>query len=496
MSLSAIDLPTNKSATIVDDDRRKIRQSEKGLILSVIIQNANNSSYDLTGKTIQFNEMKDGGKVVIDDGNGPGSGKITITDAQAGEFDYTLQAQVYAESGTCWFAIIDGDEVIDTTKNFYFDVEPSATINIDNDNYVSEMEAQLNNLKAVIQRVGDKLNEMTTTAGNTVQAAVDNATSGLNEMTAKLNDYTERYNSLQAAWDQELKNAQDAADAEQASIQSTADNQQKTIQDANDKARIAAIDAINDTFNKKLAALQQDYANWQTSTTANYQKQVDAILAQVQGNGTEVANVQKQVDETAAKMQDLNKQFSNVDFTQFLKPSALDNYYTKAEVDGKLSSTGKVKTVNHANPDDSGNIQIDTGVTRFNGQTGDVTFKVVHDDYDSPQAAFDASKTEDGIHIYDPDNGPASSVVDGETITVTKNHDAIAQLQQELGSLQGIVNGKADETNVSNLQSMITGLSTKVDSLQQNSHKIVPITQADYDALSTKDPNTIYAIGG
>jgi hypothetical protein len=43
---------------------------------------------------------------------------------------------------------------------------------------------------------------------------------------------------------------------------------------------------------------------------------------------------------------------------------------------------------------------------------------------------------------------------------------------------------------------MITGLSTKVDSLQQNSHNIVPITQADYDALSTKDPNTIYAIGG
>ena len=58
------------------------------------------------------------------------------------------------------------------------------------------------------------------------------------------------------------------------------------------------------------------------------------------------------------------------------------------------------------------------------------------------------------------------------------------------------ISGKADKTDVSNLQSMITGLSTKVDSLQQNSLKIVPITQADYDALSTKDPNTIYAIGG
>ena len=55
---------------------------------------------------------------------------------------------------------------------------------------------------------------------------------------------------------------------------------------------------------------------------------------------------------------------------------------------------------------------------------------------------------------------------------------------------------QANKTDVSNLQSMITGLSTKVDSLQQNSLKIVPITQADYDNLSTKDPNTIYAIGG
>ena len=58
------------------------------------------------------------------------------------------------------------------------------------------------------------------------------------------------------------------------------------------------------------------------------------------------------------------------------------------------------------------------------------------------------------------------------------------------------ISGKADKTDVTNLQSMITGLSTKVDSLQQSSLKIVPITQADYDALSTKDPNTIYAIGG
>jgi hypothetical protein len=77
----------------------------------------------------------------------------------------------------------------------------------------------------------------------------------------------------------------------------------------------------------------------------------------------------------------------------------------------------------------------------------------------------------------------------------------------DITNLQNVVNGKANSTDVSNLQSMITGLSTKVDSavaklqgqiteIQQNSLKIVPITQTDYDALSTKDPNTIYAIGG
>lgn len=175
---------------------------------------------------------------------------------------------------------------------------------------------------------------------------------------------------------------------------------------------------------------------------------------------------------------------------------SLDNYYTKAEVDGKLSSTGKVKTVNHANPDDSGNIQIDTGVTRFNGQTGDVTFKVVHDDYDSPQAAFDASKTEDGIHIYDPDNGPTSAVVDGETITVSKNHDDIVQLQQQQGDLQGTVNGKADKSDVTTLQARVTSQETEIADLKKNSLKIVACTQEEYDALEDKDPDIIYAIGG
>ena len=59
----------------------------------------------------------------------------------------------------------------------------------------------------------------------------------------------------------------------------------------------------------------------------------------------------------------------------------------------------------------------------------------------------------------------------------------------DITNLQNVVNGKANSTDITNLQNQVTAL-------QQNSHKIMPITQADYDNLSTKDPNTIYAIGG
>jgi uncharacterized protein (DUF342 family) len=72
---------------------------------------------------------------------------------------------------------------------------------------------------------------------------------------------------------------------------------------------------------------------------------------------------------------------------------------------------------------------------------------------------------------------------------------------------------QADKTDVSNLQSMITGLSTKVDSAvaklqsqiqaQQTAVSNIQtgymknptvISQADYDNLATKDPNTLYEI--
>lgn len=359
MSLEDITLPTNKSETRVSNNRRTIRSGEKGLSIKVTLVDANDQPYDLSAFTLEFNEIKDQGKIVFDSGSGDNSGSFNVVDAKGGVFTYTLAPQVYSASGRAWFVIKQDDTIIDTTKDFYFDVLQDATIHIDNDNYVSSMEAELDAFKAMTQKeqqnadaliksLTDQMNEAIAD-GNTKEAdaladaksklqALQDATGKLNDdWTAELNTQKQNFTTLQSQWDSELQSIQAKANTDTDS----------------------AVKAINDRYTNDFAKLQSDFTNWQTSTTQNYQKQVDAILAKVQQEGTEVADVQKQVDAAVTKMQDLNKQFSNIDFTQFLKPSALDNYYTKPEVDSKLSTTGAVKTVDKIQPDSSGNVQTD-----------------------------------------------------------------------------------------------------------------------------------------
>ncbi|MBU5980033.1 BppU family phage baseplate upper protein [Lactobacillus helveticus] len=605
MSLAPITLTTDKSTAVIENTHRKLRQDESGLSITITVLNEDNTAYDLTGKNLVFCENKQNNKIIIDNGKGDNAGKFyrnSDNDAK-GIFTYVLQEDVYAASGKAWFEITDGTTV-DSTKNFYFDVEKDADISISNNDYIGSLKALETAMAGTQSKITSDLADMEaqitkqiadTKAANEgeITQALKNLTDQTTAALSNVDEYTKKLTALQSQWDSELQSIKNKANTDTDS----------------------AVKAINDKYTNDFAKLKSDFANWQTSTTQNYQKQVDNILAKVQENGTEVADVQKQVDDAVAKMQTLTQQFSKIDFTQYAhkdevnalmgqkitfvrcdspqaaadassKPAAdgsivlgiydmndepsqvvvgdqkiniewLYNHltglqaqvsglsslqsqvnglsglqaqvsglsslqslingkadsatvYTKTQVDQLISTASKVKTVNHASPDESGNIQIDTGVTRFNGQTGDITFKVVHDNYDSPQKAFDASKTEDGIHIYDPDHGPTSAVVDGETITVSKNHDAIVQLQQQCGSLQGIVNGKADKADVASLQNTVNGKADKtdvanlqnqikaqqvaIDSLKQSSLKIVPITKADYDKLSTKDPNTLYEI--
>lgn len=349
MSLAPITLTTDKSTAVIDNAHRKLRQDESGLSITVTVLNEDNTAYDLTGKNLVFCENKQSNKVIVDNGKGDNSGKFNRNSDNdtKGIFTYVLQEDVYAASGMAWFEITDGNTV-DSTKNFYFDVERDTSVSLSNNDYIGSLKALETAMAGAQNKVTGDLADMeaqiTKQIADTKTASESEITQAIKKLTdqttaalSNVDEYTQKLNTLQSQWDSELQSIKTKASTDTDS----------------------AVKAINDRYTNDFAKLQSDFTSWQTSTVQNYQKQVDAILAQVKGDGTEVANLQKQVDETAAKMQDLNKQFSNIDFTQFLKPSALDNYYTKAEVDGKLSSTGAVKTVDKIQPDSSGNVQTD-----------------------------------------------------------------------------------------------------------------------------------------
>ena len=535
MSLAPITLTTDKSTAVIDNAHRRLRQDESGLSITVTVLNEDNVAYDLTGKSLVFCENKQNNKIIVDNGKGDNAGKFNRNSDNdtKGVFTYVLQEDVYTAPGKAWFEITDGTTV-DSTKDFYFDVEKDADINISNNDYVGSLKALETAMAGAQDKITSDIADMEAQitkkiadakAANEgeITQALKNLTDQTTVALSNADEYTKKLATLQSQWDSELQSIKNKTNADTDS----------------------AVKAINDRYTNDFNKIKSDFANWQTSTTQKYQKQVDGILAQVQKNGTEVADVQKQVNDTVAKMQALTQHFSKIDFTQFIKPSDLGNYYTKKEVNDRLASagkvktvnhaspddfgniqidmgvthyndqTGKVKTVNHASPDDSGNIQIDTsgkvktvnhaspdgsgnitipagGVTSFNGKKGDITFKVVHDNYDSPQTAFDASKIEDGIHVYSPDNGPTSAVVDGETITVSKNHDAIVQLQQQFGSLQGTVNGKDNASDITNLSGRIDTNQSNITQLQQQSASLqgivngnsANITQAQKDIIA------------
>lgn len=186
--------------------------------------------------------------------------------------------------------------------------------------------------------------------------------------------------------------------------------------------------------------------------------------------------------------------------------------YTNTQIDQKISEGGKVRTVNRVQPDGSGDVTIDTGVTSFNGQKGDINFSVIHKDYASPQDAYNASAKQDGIHIYDPDDGPQSAVIGDETITVSSNHDAIINLQAQNGDLSrriDAVDSKAtDATNLakSNLEEINALKETKPDMSGyvtqeefQNATLGFKISQADYNKLPSEQKQkdrVVYLING
>lgn len=437
MAIPDLVLNTDKSSSNINNSKITIRQSERGLVLTATIKAKDGTNYDLSNKTVQFADSKDGQKLVLDE-------NVQVDSSKPGVIHYTLHKEVYSASGTAWFEIITNQgDVIDTTQNFYIDVLADTQINVANDNYISSLNGLIAHVKIAgdkaTETINDLVNQLTTDVNSKKQEA-DNVSAQLTkkfddkmaDLNNQLSSYQTKYNQLSNDWATELQTI---------SNQATSD--------------------INAKYAQKLVDLQNDYNSWKAKTVADFNATVDPIKKSIEQNATDVASVTKSVQDTVAQMNTLKQEFDKVDFTKFVTGEQIKNYYTKTEVNNivadlnaKIATAGTVKTVDNIQPDSNGNIQTDHYTK---SQTDDkLGQKITFVKCDSPQAAHDASTkpAADGsivLGIYDMNDEPSQAVVGEQKINIEWLYNHLNDLSTQvsgLSSLQSLIAGKADSATV------------------------------------------------
>lgn len=348
MSLAQITLTTNKTVSNVGDYVRKIGQDERGQVLPVIVVDATGTPYDLSDKKIVFSESKDSGKYVVDDGKDSRSGKFTLTDAKNGKFSYTLQEQVYPESGTAWFDIVSADgTVLDTTVSFRFVVIPAPTLHVNDDNYSSTLEALQAHYQGVIKNtetqtqnlinsLTDKINRAISNGQNDVANELSDARAKLQQITTDANNLKNSWNAefetekqnftdLQNQWKAQTAKINQDANSQIQAINDNAAQQLKNNQSANDAAikevngqRDAAINQANTNFQNELNKLQQDYNAWKAEKLADFTKSLQSLTDQINTDQADLTNFNKQLSDTKTELANMAKQLDSIDFARFV----------------------------------------------------------------------------------------------------------------------------------------------------------------------------------
>lgn len=348
MSLGQITLTTNKTVSNVGDYVRKIGQDERGQVLPVIVVDETGTPYDLSDKKIVFSESKDSGKYVVDDGKDSRSGKFTLTDAKNGKFSYTLQEQVYPESGTAWFDIVSADgTVLDTTVSFRFVVIPAPTLHVNDDNYSSTLKALQAHYQGVIKNTETQTQNLINSLTDKIDQAISNGqkdvANELSDARAKLQQMTTDANNLKNSWNAEFETekqnftdlqnqwkAQTAkinqdANSQIQAINDNAAQQLKNNQSANDAAikevnsqRDAAINQANTNFQNEINKLQQDYNAWKAEKLADFTKSLQSLTDQISSDQADLTNFNKQLSDTKIELANMAKQLDSINFARFV----------------------------------------------------------------------------------------------------------------------------------------------------------------------------------
>lgn len=312
----------------------EVRDSDKGEILESFILNPDGTPYDLTNKSLVFNENKDGNKFVSDD-------NVKIVDARIGHITYQLHDQVHSARGTAWFDIIDksNESKIDSTTDFYIEVRDSLKCTVYNTTYIADLEKLKQQMEALIKQ-----------ADGEFKAELQKAEQQLNQ---ELQNFRNQYNTLSADFQNQFRNAQNAINQDW-----TNNKNQIWGQWNGDKANIdkQAQDTIQAVKNNAKQVLDKDQADWNAKQHSwddtfsrivkEWQVKTNSLNNTVQDLTTKFGNIINELtdlmnkklpdmnaktDAVQAKVNELRASLGQIDWTSFAKDLELKKWIFNSE---------------------------------------------------------------------------------------------------------------------------------------------------------------------
>lgn len=286
--LQAVTLSTNKQTTNLS--RVEVRDSDKGEILETFILNPDGTPYDLTNKSLVFNENKDGNKFVSDD-------NVEIVDERIGHITYQLHDQVHSARGTAWFDIIDksNGSKIDSTTDFYIEVRDSLKCTVYNTTYISDLEKLKQQMETLLKQADGELQAELQKAEQQLDQELQNFRNQYNSLSA---DFQNQFNAAQNARQQDYTNQKNAINQDWTNNKNQIWGQWNTDKSSIDKQAKDTIQAIKDNAKQ---VLDKDQADWNAK-----QHSWDDTFSRI------VKEWQVKTNSLNSTVQDLTTKFGNI----------------------------------------------------------------------------------------------------------------------------------------------------------------------------------------
>lgn len=341
--LQAVTLSTNKQTTNLS--RVEVRDSDKGEILESFILNPDGTPYDLTNKSLVFNENKDGNKFVSDD-------NVEIVDERIGHITYQLHDQVHSARGTAWFDIIDksNGSKIDSTTDFYIEVRDSLKCTVYNTTYIADLEKLKQQMETLLKQADGELQAELQKAEQQLDQELQNFRNQYNSLSA---DFQNQFNAAQNARQQDYTNQKNAINQDWSNNKNQIWGQWNTDKANIDKQAKDTIQAIKDNAKQ---VLDKDQADWNAKQHSwddtfsrivkEWQVKTNSLNNTVQDLTTKFGNIINELtdlmnkklpdmnaktDAVQAKVNELRASLGQIDWTSFAKDLELKKWIFNSE---------------------------------------------------------------------------------------------------------------------------------------------------------------------